>query len=142
MKIFIINDDDKYTGDFLKFVIEKTRELFLEKLNKQKLQSFEIFINKNPKYNSLFKKYIPAYEICYSALYNLHVKHFGSVITIEIDSMINLPNTSIKLIELVELIDKGNLVLKAYPIFTEVFKEIEDKIENLYAEFILKEEEF
>lgn len=140
MKVLFTDNENKYDVEFIDVLIRKIRNLFFERLNRNKLIPFEVFINENPEFNSLYKKSFSAYEICLTAMYNLKVIKYGIMYNIEIDSTAKLPGTDIKLIQLCELINDGNLVLKAYPIFSDVFKEIQSKIEEYYAEYILEEE--
>lgn len=135
----LINDiEDKYTEDFFEFVKIKMRDYFYAHLNSKKLEPFDIFINENPKYQSIFKKHISAYDICVATLYNISVLRFGENIVLKIDENAVIPNTNRKLIELCKLINEGNLVLKAYPIFTEIFDYVKNNIEEIYIEYALR----
>ena len=138
IRILISDIEDKYTDDFFEFVKYKMRDYFYNHLKDKKLEPFDIFINENPKYQSIFKKHISSYDICISALYNINVLRFGKNIVLKIDENALIPNTNIKLIELCKLINEGNLVLKAYPIFTEIFKYVKDKIDEIYIEYVLR----
>ena len=138
MKILITDKDNKYTYDFLEYVKSKCRDIYYEKVNVKKLKPFEVYINELPEYKSLMKKYISANEICISGLYNIMILHYGQNIVFKIDENNLLPNTKIKIIELCKLINNGNLLLKPYPIFTEIFDEIQKNIEVYYAEYVLK----
>lgn len=138
MRILIIDRDGKYDDEFFDFVKTKIKNYFYQILNIKRLEPFEIFINKNPKYYSLFKKYISALDICISAIYNIVVIRYGENIVLKIDENSVVPNTNIKLINLCKLINEGNLVLKAYPIFTEIFDYVKNNIEKIYAEYALR----
>lgn len=139
MKILITDVENKYTEGFFDFLIRKTQTRFFENLNVKKLESFEVFINESPRYKSLFRKYISAYDICVTALHNLKVLRYETLSSIVIDNTVLMPGTSIKVLELCKLIDEGNLGLKAYPIFSNTFKEVQGEIETYYAEYVFGE---
>ena len=138
MEIRIVDKSGNYDELFFSFLKDKIREKFYDEVNVKKLLPFEIFINENPKYKSLFKKYISAYDICLTAFYNLKLIDYKPIYLLKIDEVIKLPNTNIKLIELCKLIDNGNIGLKAYPIFTKVFKYVQEHVEEYYAEYTFK----
>lgn len=139
MKIIIDDVENKYTDKFLSYLKSKFFNVFYKKINYKKLEPFEIYINELPKYKSLMRNYISANEICISGLYNIMVLRYGQTIVLKINENIFLPNTRIKLIELCKLINEGNLLLRPYPIFTEVFDEIKKDIEKYYASYALGE---
>ena len=138
IRILISDIENKYTDDFFEFVKYKMREYFYSHLDYKKLEPFDIFINENPKYKSIFNKHISAYDICISALYNIEILRFGKNIVLKIDENAVIPNTNRKLIELCKLINEGNLVLKAYPIFTDIFNYVKNNIEEIYIEYVLR----
>lgn len=140
MKILIIDKDNKYTDSFLEYVKSRCRDIYYKKVNLKKLKPFETYINELPEYKSLMKKYISSNEICITGLYNIMICRYGQTIVLKIDENSFLPNTRIKIIELCKLINNGNLLLKPYPIFTEIFDEIKENIEVYYAEYVLKSE--
>lgn len=139
MKIRIIDNNHKYTDEFLDFLIQKIRDKFTKDVKIEKLEPFEIYINELPRYKSIFKKYMPAYEICLMALYNIVVIKYDSSYVLKIDETQKIPQTNIKIIEICKLINNGNIMLKAYPIFTDVFKYVQTHVENYYAEYVLGE---
>ena len=138
IRILIRDEENKYTDDFFEFVKYKMREYFYSHLEYKKLEPFDIFINEMQKYQSIFKKHISAYDICISVLYNVIVLRFGKNIVLKIDENAVIPNTNRKLIELCKLINEGNLVLKAYPIFTDIFNYVKNNIEEIYIEYVLR----
>lgn len=138
MRVLINDRDNKYTDEFFYFVKNKIKSYFYQRINMKRLEPFEVFINETPKYKSLLKKYISAFDICISAIYNIVIVRYGENIVLKIDENAIVPNTNIKLINLCKLINEGNLVLKAYPIFTEIFDYVKDNIEKIYAEYALR----
>lgn len=139
MKIFLIDDNQRFTNDFLNYLQVELRDYFFNVVDYKKLLPFEIYINELPRYKSLFKKYITSYEICNSALYNIKILSTKNSHTLTIDDKAILPGTSIKVLEICTLINDGNLILKAYPIFTKSFHYIQSNVERLYAEYVLGE---
>ena len=138
MRLLIVDRDDKYTDEFFDFVKEKIRSYFYTHVKVKKLEPFEVFINESPEYKFPLRKYISCYDICIAALYNIVVVRYGRNIVLKIDENSVVPNTNIKLIDLCKLINEGNLVLKAYPIFTEIFNYVKNNIEDLNLEYALR----
>ena len=95
-------------------------------------------MNEVSRYKSILKKHISITEVCQIAFQNIIVLRFGNNITIKINEKVLLPNTNVKLIELCKLINNGNLDLKAYPIFTEIFNDVKDNLEKYYSEYALE----
>lgn len=141
MKILITDEAGKYTDDFLNYVLAKFKDIYYEIVDERKLAPFEVYINELPRYKSLMKNHISAKEICITALYNIRILHYRQDVIFKIDETVYLPNTRIKLIELCKLINDGTLLLRSYPIFTEIFDWVKDNIEVYYAEYILSDEE-
>lgn len=137
MKILITDEAGKYTDDFLNYILAKFRDIYYEIVDGRKLAPFEVYINELPEYKSVFKKYMSAYEICLMALYNIVVLKYDSSYVLKIDETQKIPQTNIKIIEICKLINNGNIMLKAYPIFTDVFKYVQTHVENYYAEYVL-----
>ena len=139
MKAFLIDTQNQYTKDLLEYLKDKLREYFNSIVDYDKLVPFEIYINELPKYKSLFKKYITAYEICNAALYNIEILSTSQTHVLRINPVEKLLNTPIKIEELCKLINNGNLYLKAYPIFTKIFQYAQRNVDKIYSEYTLGE---
>lgn len=140
MKIIIVDEEGRFDNKFISYVKDQLRTKFLEDVEYKKLKPFEIYINEVPRYKSLFKTYITAAEIYSAALYNIQTVTTTYSYILQINPMVTIPNTTVKVEEVCKLIDDGNLFLKAYPIFTKTFRYIQDNIEALYAKYELGED--
>lgn len=118
---------DNKAKAFAEWLIPVLRQHILKNINVNKLKSFEDYINKDRISLKLgFTRFMSISSIVKAALFNLVVTYDYTAATIEFDPDVTIPNSNAKFIDIVNLINYGNLSLQSYPIFDEAF--------NLFAE--------
>jgi len=72
-------------------------------------------------YKSVLKRYISCKEIVYSSVKSITYETFTNMYIIKIDDNALLPMTRVKIIDLVKLINYGNLWINGLPIYSKIF---------------------
>lgn len=126
-----------YNEKFMQYFLKKYKLNCLSIINKNKLHKIDQFINALPKYKNKFKKHISCIDVLWTGVFNLKVRHIGDQYTFYIDTNAFLPQTNIKIAELCDLINFGNLSLMPYPIFTDTFNKMKKNINMYYNLYIL-----
>jgi len=124
----------EYSQDFLNFVRAEIPDIMVRTCQIPKLALLETFLNANYS-KPLSGKPYNAYELCIIAMYNLITKQESENYIIKINPNAIYPGTYLKLVDLCKLINFGNLGIKGYPIFTEIFRKVENNIVNLYEKY-------
>lgn len=122
--------------DFCNWLITQIQSYIKLNLNNKKVERFDKYINENIPMQP--KRILTTAELISAASYNLVVNKIQNNYIIQIDSNVFIPNTFAKFINIMQLINYGNLVLPPYPIWTETFNYFADNI-NKYLEIYLKE---
>lgn len=122
--------------DFCKWLITQIQSYMKSNLNIKRADIFDKYINENIPMQP--KRILITKDLILSASYNLIVNKVQNNYIIEIDPNIFIPNTFAKFINIMQLINYGNLVLPPYPIWTETFNYFADNI-NKYLDIYLKE---
>ncbi|WP_300924727.1 hypothetical protein [uncultured Clostridium sp.] len=79
---------------------------------------------------------ISAKNILLGGIYNLRVRISGNNSFIEIDPSVIIPNTSAKFIDIVKLINFGNLDLQGYRIISDTMEYFAENINLFYNQFL------
>lgn len=126
--------------DFCNYIIVKMQDYLQNSINENKLKKFNDYINSNKivKFVDKIDRYINCANILIASTYNLMVLKSKNNYTIKINPNVHIPNTYAKFIDIVKLINNGNMVLSPYPVWTNMVKHFDDNA-NLYYEKYLKE---
>ena len=127
-----IKNEVEFNDAFLDYLIEYIQKIFIGGINPKKLHNADLYFNSFSNLTNKFKKYISPYEILVSGIYNLVYYRDRDRITIMIDNAQIFPGTQAKINILCKEINDGNLILPAYPIFTETFKQIKNDLNYIY----------
>jgi hypothetical protein len=79
---------------------------------------------------------ISAKNILIGAVYNLRIRDTFNNIIIEINPNAMIPNTSAKFIDIVKLINYGNLSLQEYPIMDQIMNYFAININSYYNKYL------
>ena len=128
--------DVKYNDKFfVDMLIYKMKDWFNANFDSKKLTLAQEYVDSAPQYKSIFIKKIDLVECCYIALNNLKSEHYSARYVIRLNDDV-LYGTTIKLKEIINLITYGNLVVKPYPIFVNMFNFFQNNIDEYYNEYI------
>lgn len=129
MELLIPNS---YDDDFYSFIINYIEKIGVGRIDRKKLINWDLYFNSFSKLTNNFKKNISSYEIIISGIYNLiYIKREREVV-IKIDPVQKLPGTNAKINVLCSTINNGNLIVKGYPIFTDLFTYISNNLDSIH----------
>lgn len=125
MELELKNDNNLELDDFCNWLILEMRKYMSSSLDYGKLIPFNNYINDSDinaiKWNDKDKAYtISVRELTLWAFDYMVVKKEGNDYIIKFDNNALIPDTSTKIIDIIKLINYGNLTLFAYPIFDEM----------------------
>lgn len=137
MNLIIQNKSNIELTDFCNFIINKMQEYLPSIIDERKLVKFNEYLNNNYQIRFTYKAYtLSVKSLLISGVYNLVCKKHGNDYIIEIDRNVNIPNTYIKLIDIIKLVNYGNLSLQAYPIYDELMNKFANDLDMLYEQYI------
>ena len=129
MELLIPNN---YEDDFYSFIINYIEKIGIGRIDRKKLINWDLYFNSFSKLTNNFKKNISSYEIIISGIYNLiYIKREREVV-IKIDPSQKLPGINAKINILCNTINNGNLIVKGYPIFTDLFTYISNNLDSIH----------
>lgn len=133
MNLSVKSTDD----EFLIYLIDLMRQWFITNLDEDKLIQIEEYVNSTPRYKSIYRKHINLKDICYSGIENLRYFKFSGNSVIQFDYNISVYGlNNIKLIELLALVNYGNLLVKPYPVFNNMFSFFNKNINYFWNRFL------
>jgi hypothetical protein len=113
-------------SDFLtNFIPDKLFNYVMLNLNEEKVSSLDEYLYESLKINS------SSTDVIEYGLKNLFISDTGSEFIVMIDSTLFMPKTNQNLLNLIKLIDYGNLEVKGLNIISEAFSYIVMQIQNL-----------
>lgn len=137
MNLVIENPDNIDLNGFCKSLIVKMQEYMHMNMNPFKLYKWDEFLNSGNFVRRYFSKAaVSTAEILLASTYNLIVRQQRNLYIIEIDPSINIPNTSAKFINIVNLITYGNLSCPAYNIYNEMMRYFADNLQYYYELYL------
>ncbi len=143
MNLIINNPDDLDLNEFCKLLIEKMQDRLKLIIDKRKLILINNYLNSKFNMNWIDneERLISAYELLISASYNLRIRKTQKTYVIEIDPNSFIPNSYAKFINIIKLINYGNLSFNGYPIYDTLMQYFADNLEDYYNDYILGEME-
>lgn len=124
MKLEIINysslmDD---LDDFCECLVELMQEFMLDEIDEDQLFRFDAFLNNEDciRFVDGGRHFVSSKDILIGSVYNLIITKTPDSYVIELDSNAIIPNTYAKFIDIVSLINFGNLNVSPYPIYSDM----------------------
>ena len=134
--MLLVVENEKVDVGFIAFLKRRLRMRILSSINFNKLIKFNKFFESDAFKTIYGDKKILAERVV--VLGSNHLQHtiIHNTARIYIDPNVYYPGTEIKLVDLCNLINFGNLSVDAYPIFSNAFQHFSDNIEQ-YADTFL-----
>ena len=107
---------------FLKFISTAMDNWFIRNVDIEKMNLVQEYVNDNPKYKSLYTKQIDVFNTVRYLINNLVIERATKNFSlIKLDDQSTLYGLNMKAIDIMKLVNYGNMELKPYPIFTKMF---------------------
>lgn len=137
MYLEIINKDGLNLDSFCEYLITQMQDYMKSETRKnyKRLAKYNEFIDDNVARIDDKETILPIRDILVLSTYYLTYKQLPDSYVIELNPNINVPNTYAKFIDIVKLVNYGNLSLPAYPIYDEMMDYFADKIVYFYKEY-------
>jgi Leucine-rich repeat (LRR) protein len=137
MYLEIINKDGLDLDSFCEYLIKQMQDYMKSETRKnyKRLAKYNEFIDENVARIDDKETILPIRDILVLSTYYLTYKQLPDSYVIELNPNINVPNTYAKFIDIVKLVNYGNLSLPAYPIYDEMMDYFADKIVYFYKEY-------
>ncbi len=137
MKLEITYSNELLTKQFGNWLINKINDLFIQRINKSKLIPWDIYLNQEPSYKSIYLKKISTFDILMIGIRNLVCDDIPGKLIIKIDPNQYVPGLDrIRINSICKLITYGNTSIKGYPIILDILNEIADNIDNYIEQYM------
>lgn len=138
MELVIYKDSGLDLKGFCNWLLPKIREYIVDNLNNDKLIYIDRYLNDSNiirfKYNQ--RRIIRARDILITASYILKIKEEKDKTIIHISNNELIPNTEAKFIDIVKLINYGNLSVSGYNLYDRCMEFFAKNIRTFYEEYI------
>lgn len=123
----------KVENDFVNFIIDSMYEYLSDNLDPDRLVQAQLFVDSVNLYKSIYIPKIHVFSICRypvfkTIAYNLFYK-------VEFDTNALVYGTLIKSVDIINLVNFGNMSVQPYPIFTQMFDYFNTNLSYLYNQF-------
>lgn len=122
--LLLLKKDKSVNIQFIEFLMRRIYKLFISSIDDKKLISWNVYINDNKLFRSIYRKSISAKEILISGVSNLIYYDFPDKYIITINPVVMLPGFDAKIIDAFKLIEYGTLSKPGYHLFEDVLKSI------------------
>lgn len=137
MQLNIIDKKNLLSDMFLVWIIRRLKEQMIAYIDENKLKSWDSYLNEQTSFKSIYLKKISAKDILLSGINNLIFNKSSSKISILIDPNQYLPGMDrIKIYDMCKMINYGTLSQKGYPLFTNIFKQVESTFGEYVDEYL------
>lgn len=118
----IQNVDNLDLDKFCEYLIGMMREYLLTEIDKMQTKRFDDYIKEKGIIKSIYRngKTPMVKDILVASTSHLIVNKVNSNYIIKLNPNAKIPNTSAKFIEIIKLVDEGNLEVKRYPIYSDM----------------------
>lgn len=137
MYLEISNHQGLLTKSFGNWLIKELHNNFFINLNEAKLKNWDTYFEKSDEYKSIYKKKIITKEILIIGIKNLICKEAATKLIIQINPNLFVPGLDrIRIDQLCRVINYGTITTQGYPIFTDLFIEVSDNINQYIDKYI------
>ena len=138
MELIIENPNNLNLGAFCSYLISEMIEYIDNTINDSQLIRFDSYINNNLKIRFIdkFPRLLKSRDILITAVQTLYYVKQGDDYIIKINPNNFIPNTYAKFIDIVSLINYGNMQLQSYPIIDKMFDYFAANLNQYYNDYL------
>ena len=138
MELIIENPNNLNLDAFCSYLISEMIEYIDNTINDNQLIRFDSYINNNLKIKFIdkFPRLLKSRDILITAVQTLYYIKQGNDYIIKINPNNFIPNTYAKFIDIISLINYGNMQLQSYPIIDEMFDYFAANLNQYYNDYL------
>lgn len=138
MELIIDNPDNLDLNNFCSYLISEMIDYMENTINDSQLIRFNEYINNNLNIRFIDKlpRLLKSRNILITAVQTLYYVKQGNDYIIKINPNNFIPNTYAKFIDIVSLINYGNIQLQSYPIIDEMFDYFANNLNQYYNDYL------
>lgn len=138
MELIIRNPMKLNLSSFCNYLINKMVNYISNVINDNQLIRFDKYINNNLniRFIDKFPRLLKSRDVLITAVQTLYYIKQGNDYIIKINPNNFIPNTYAKFIDIVSLINYGNMQLQSYPIIDEMFDYFADNLNQYYNDYL------
>ena len=138
MELIIENPNNLNLDAFCSYLISEMIEYIDNTINDNQLIRFDSYINNNLKIKFIdkFPRLLKSRDILITAVQTLYYVKQGNDYIIKINPNNFIPNTYAKFIDIVSLINYGNMQLQSYSIIDEMFDYFAANLNQYYNDYL------
>lgn len=119
--------------EFVSFINSSIYQYLQDNLDKDRLQNAQTFVDTVNMYRSIYVPKIDVYSVCLYPV--LKIDTYSSYTQVSLDTNALVYGTLIKSIDIINLVNFGNIGVQPYPIFTNMFSYFNSNLLNIYDQF-------
>lgn len=123
-------------SQFNEYLINEMFVFLSENLNRDRLIMAQEFVELEQSMKSIYRPNIDLYQICLSSPYNLKINRYLQHTEFVFDNNSLIYATTIRVVDIINLVNYGNGVVRPYPIFDEMFDYFNTHIDNIYNNYL------
>ena len=136
MNLIIDQDGSENLNAFCEIIIKHIQETLPNMLDESRLAPFDEYINTDLKIKfRTTARILSSRELLIASTYNLRYRKHSNSYIIKINPNVYVYDTSIKIIDIIKLINYGNLILAPYPIYDKIMDNNADNLNQLYRDY-------
>ena len=129
----IIDKSESDLKPFCQYLISKMQSYMKTSIDDKQLIRFDSYLNNN---DILHGRYIQVKNILIGSTYHLIVNEYEDYYKISVDPDAIIPNTYAKFIDIIKLVNFGNLMLAPYPIYDTMMDYFAENLTEYYINFL------
>ena len=143
MNLIISNPENIDLDDFCEWLIPQIQRYLIASIDDNHLIRWDYYLNLGSTFLKTYRfdRPVSSKEILIAGSYNLIVKKQPEQYTIELNMNTIIPNSSAKFINVISLINNGNLSMQGYNIYTQVMDYIANNIDYYFKAYTQNREE-
>lgn len=136
MKLEILDPESLLSSDFYQWLVRQIRFEIIRKIDRRKLETWDIYFNESEDYKSITNLDIKTENIILFGAKSISPTIHPTQCTITFNKNQFVPGLDrVKVESVCKLINFGNLSIKGYPIFSDTLQYVADNINDYVKRF-------
>lgn len=133
----LVIDSKAFVADYMfaTWLCKRVQMLLMQRLVKRRLQHLDEFVDLQ---FGLPQGTVDVRKALVMSAQSLEVVKVGKHFAIQINKRLKYPSTRIPLAAICRLVSYGSLTTKGYTLFTDVFSQVADRLNEYYEEYVFE----